>query len=140
MWCKSPRFNRVHLLNPKLLQCSFVKLTADFPKRLTSLYMVFHIGHAPLNKHLHRIGKSESPHCPHCPNIDESVYHILITCLHYRHEHHSLTCALRCNTTSIPFLLSDLEATLHLICFRNAMGQMKATFGEVPLPRAPADK
>ncbi|KAG2335756.1 hypothetical protein BDR05DRAFT_897823, partial [Suillus weaverae] len=73
----------MHHIDPKLLQRSFVKFTADFPKRLTGLFMALRTGHAPLNKHLHRIGKLESPHCPHCANIDETVYHVLITCPQY---------------------------------------------------------
>jgi len=32
LWHKSPRFNRIHRIDPKMLQCSFVKLMADFPK------------------------------------------------------------------------------------------------------------
>jgi hypothetical protein len=32
LWHKSPRFNRIHRIDPKILQRSFVKLTADFPK------------------------------------------------------------------------------------------------------------
>ncbi|KAG2061009.1 hypothetical protein BDR06DRAFT_871542 [Suillus hirtellus] len=59
LWRKSPRYNRMNQLDPKLLHRSFVKLTVDFPKRLTGLYMALRTGHAPLNKHLHRIGKAE---------------------------------------------------------------------------------
>ncbi|KAG2340462.1 hypothetical protein BDR05DRAFT_889759, partial [Suillus weaverae] len=93
--------------------------------------MALRTGHAPLNKHLHRIGKLESPHCPHCANIDETVYHVLITCPQYRRERHSLTCALGRKAMSIPFLLSDPDATPHLIRFINATGRLKDTFGEV---------
>lgn len=32
LWRKSPRYNRMHQLDPKLLQRSFVKLTSTFPK------------------------------------------------------------------------------------------------------------
>jgi hypothetical protein len=66
---------RMNQIDPKLLQRSFEKLTASFPKRFTGLYMSLRTGHAPLNKYLHRIGKAESSQCPHCRQVDETVHH-----------------------------------------------------------------
>jgi hypothetical protein len=140
LWHKSPRFNRMNQIDSKTLQQSFMKLTADFPKKLTGLYMAIHTGHAPLNKHLHHIGKVASSHCPHCKHPEESVLHYLTVCPQYQHEHHIMTCALGCRATSIPFLLSDPDATPHLVHYVNTTGKMKTTFGEVPLPHLPADR
>ncbi|OAX35582.1 hypothetical protein K503DRAFT_696727 [Rhizopogon vinicolor AM-OR11-026] len=125
-------------LDPELLQRSFVKLTATFPKRLTSLYMSLRMGHAPLNKHLHRIGKIESPHCPHCQRIEETVHHFLISCPFYQCERHILVNALGRKAFSISYLLTDPNAT-HLVRYINASGRLKTTFGEVLLPRKPPD-
>jgi ribonuclease HI len=86
LWQKSPRFNRINRIDPKLIDRSFVKLTADFPKRLTGIYMALRTGHAPLRRHLHRLGKEPSPFCPHCPEIEESVHHFLLDCQHYRRQ------------------------------------------------------
>jgi hypothetical protein len=127
-------------IDPKLLQHSFVKLTASFPKRLTGLYMSLRTGHAPLNKYLHRIGKAESLQCPHCHQVDETVHHYLITCPFYRRERHILAGALGRKATSISFLLTDPIATPHLVQFVNASRRMRGTFGEIPLPRKPPDK
>jgi len=41
------------------------------------------LGHAPLNKHLHRIGKAESPLCPHSQHAEETIHHFLISCPFY---------------------------------------------------------
>ncbi|KAG2051098.1 hypothetical protein BDR06DRAFT_959268 [Suillus hirtellus] len=102
--------------------------------------MALRTGHAPLNKHLHRIGKAERPSCPHCRDTEESVFHFLTTCPQYQRERHLMTCALGRNATSLPFLLSDPAATPHLVRYINATGRMRTTFGEVPLPRVPADR
>jgi ribonuclease HI len=75
LWRKSPRYARTNRIDPNLMQRSFIKLAANFPKRLTSLYISLHSQHISLNKHLHRLGKVESPHCAHCPQIDETVHH-----------------------------------------------------------------
>lgn len=48
IWRKSPHYARTNQIDPKLLQHSFVKLTARFPKCLTDVYMVLHTQHAPL--------------------------------------------------------------------------------------------
>jgi hypothetical protein len=137
---KSPQFNHMNQIDPKILQRSFVKLTADFPKRLTGLYMALHTGHAPINQYLHRIGKAASPKCLHCGNIDESVFHYLTICSHYQHECYLVAHALGCRAMSISFLLSDPDAMPHLVQYVNATGRLRSTFGEVPLPCKPADR
>ncbi|KAG2363999.1 hypothetical protein BDR07DRAFT_1280805, partial [Suillus spraguei] len=117
-----------------------VKLTSDFPKKLTRLYMALHTGHASLNKHLHWIGITNRPSCPHCGDIEETVFHFLTICPHYCHECHALIGALGRKATSIPFLLTKPEATPHLVKYINATGRLKTTFGEVRLPRIPANE
>ncbi|KAG2066813.1 hypothetical protein BDR04DRAFT_1029051, partial [Suillus decipiens] len=140
LWRKSPCFNHMNQINPNLLQHSFVKLTADFPKRLTGLYIALRTGHAPLNQHLHCIFKAESPHCPHCRNTEETIFHFLIICPQYQHECHTLINALGHKAMSIPFLLSSLEATPHLVQYVNTTRRMNATFGEVPPPEPPVNR
>ncbi|KAG2070136.1 hypothetical protein BDR04DRAFT_1201169 [Suillus decipiens] len=138
-WCKSPRFNRINHIDPKILQHSFIKLMESFPKRLTSLYIALCSHHIPLCKHLHRIGKEVTPHCPHCPGTEETVPHFLLDCPHYCHERHVLTQTLGCNASSMSFLLSDPSATLHLVHYINATGRLRTALGEVPLPHKPPD-
>lgn len=139
LWCKSPRYNRINRIDPNLLHRSFLKLTANFPKRLTSLYIALRTQHIPLRRYLHRIGKAPSPSCPHCPNVDETVPHYLLDCPHYRRERHALLLALGRDATSLSFLLSDSSATPHLVRFINSTNRLSKTLGEVPLPRKPPD-
>ncbi|KAJ8588234.1 hypothetical protein M405DRAFT_264463 [Rhizopogon salebrosus TDB-379] len=134
MWRKSPRYARTNRIDPNLLQRSFIKLTANFPKRLTSLYMSLRSQHIALNKHLHRIGKIESPHCTHCPQTEETVHHFILDCQHYQRQRHILTCALGRKASSLPYLLSDPDATPHLVRYINGTRRLKATYGEIPLP------
>ncbi|KAG2056082.1 hypothetical protein BDR06DRAFT_1044247 [Suillus hirtellus] len=139
LWNKSPRFNCINRIDPKILQCSFVKLTADFPKCLTGMYMALCTGHAPLCQHLHRIGKEPSPFCAHCPGIEEIVPHFLLDCQNFCRERHTLSEALGCNASSLSYLLKDPNTTPHLTRFINTTGQLRQTFSEVPLPRKPPD-
>ncbi|KAG2030458.1 hypothetical protein BDR03DRAFT_878191, partial [Suillus americanus] len=84
LWRKSPRYNRINRIDPKLLHRSFIKLTVEFPKRLTGLYIALRTQHIPLRRYLHRIGKAPSLSCPYCPNVDETVPHYLLDCQQYR--------------------------------------------------------
>lgn len=138
-WRNSPRFFRFNQIDPHLLQRSFIKLSSSFPKRLTSMYMFLRTGHAPLNKLLHRIRKSDSPHCPHCPDVEETVHHLIFDCPSYLHERHSLRTALGRKASSLSFLLTDSSATPHVVKYINATGRLKAILGEIPLPRTPTN-
>lgn len=136
LWRNSPHFHRFNQLDPQILKCSFVKLTATFPRRLTSLYLFLCTGHAPLNKHLHRIHRAASPFCTHCPHTEETVHHYLTACSHHRRAQHLLIGALGHKATSVQYLLTDPDATPHLVIYVNATGRFRPTLGEVPLPHA----
>ncbi|KAG2063074.1 hypothetical protein BDR04DRAFT_945581, partial [Suillus decipiens] len=52
-------------------------------------------------------------------------------CPQYRRERHVLRCSLGRKASSLPYLLSDPNATPHLVRFINGTGRFKQTFGEV---------
>ena len=37
-------------------------------------------GHIGLNKHLHRINRSDTPNCPYCTDTEETVAHFIGQC------------------------------------------------------------
>ncbi|KAG2059247.1 hypothetical protein BDR06DRAFT_859816, partial [Suillus hirtellus] len=79
-------------------------------------------GHAPLNKHLHCINKTNSSHCSHCPNVEETMHHLIFNCPFYTHKCHSLWAVLGRKASSISFLLTDISTTPHLVKYINATG------------------
>jgi ribonuclease HI len=135
IWQTSPRFERMHRLDPSLLDRSFIKLTSTFPKRLTGILIGLRTGHIALNKHLHRLGKSPSMYCPHCPQTVETVHHYLLACPQYRAERHNLSIALGRQATSPQYLLTNVEATPHLIRFLNNTKRLAPIFGEVSISK-----
>ncbi|KAG2065251.1 hypothetical protein BDR04DRAFT_1033291 [Suillus decipiens] len=120
-------------IDPDILNRSFIKLTKFLPRRATSLLIGLRTGHIPLNRHLHRIKKADTPYCPHCPRITETVHHLLIDCQHYAHARQALFNALGRNASSIQYLLSDQDATQDLVLFINATERLKATYGEISI-------
>lgn len=135
LWTASPRHQRLHGIDPHVLQRSFLKLTSTYSKRLTGLILGLRINHIPLNKHLFRLARTDSPHCPHCPETEESVHHFLFECRQYQREHHALACALGCKATSLPYLLADENAIPHLARYVNATRRLKPTLGEILMPK-----
>ena len=66
------------------------------------------IGHTRLNAHLHRLGMTDTPHCPWCPTQPDTPEHLLLHCPHH-HFHcvallHSLS-ALRLHRPTLADLL-----------------------------------
>ncbi|KAG3230000.1 hypothetical protein P692DRAFT_20702692, partial [Suillus brevipes Sb2] len=114
-----------------ILSRSFVKLVADLPKRLISLYMYFRTRHIALNLHLHRIKRSETPNCPICTNTEESIHHFLFECPQYDRERFILQRKLGRKATSLPYLLTNPKAVEHFLRYVNSTGRLKNTFGDV---------
>jgi hypothetical protein len=134
LWQESPRYALATSIDPRILNGAFISLTQHLPKRHISLMLWLRTRHISLNQHLHRIGKSPSPDCPHCASTPETTQHFLLLCPQYARERHILSNTLKCNATSIPFLLSNVKATSPLIRYVNSTGRLKPTFGEVPPP------
>jgi len=65
-WQQSPRYHRMKAIDPTLPSSAFHKLTAELSRKQAALLIQLRSGHVPLAKHLHCIGKTESPVCPYC--------------------------------------------------------------------------
>ena len=129
-WEKSPRFARAKVIDASMPSPNFMKLANSLPKYQTSIYTQLRTRHAPLNQHLHHIGKTASPHCIACPGREETIYHLLFDCPQYTCECHTLRNTLRCNASSIGFILTSEKATNVLMKYINSTSRFKSTFGE----------
>ena len=65
-WCESPHYQHTSRINPKLPDASFLCLTKEISKAQASVIFQLISEHILLCKHLHRIGKVESPTCALC--------------------------------------------------------------------------
>lgn len=133
-WQTSPHYTHSCHIDPHIIAGLFISLVKHLPKQHISLILWLHTNHISLNYHLHHIGKSPIPDCPHCKGTTETVEYFLLDCPQYVHEHFILANILKCNTTSIPYLLSNTKAINPLINFVNSSGRLKPTFGDIPLP------
>ena len=63
------------------------------------------IGHAALNKHLHKIGLAETAQCPHCGEV-ETIEHFLLDCDQYFDERSIMFISI-CNIIRYPPILTQ---------------------------------
>ena len=113
----------------------YICLISGLNCRQSSILFQLCTGHITLNQHLFHICKSDTPVCPNCQSIIvKSVKHFLINCPFYRCKHHALQQKLRCNASSLSFLLSSPVAVLPVLKFVHATGRFKAHFGKDKIP------
>ena len=67
-------------MDKSMLSKAFLKLVQELPRHKASLLFQLRSGHVPLQAHLHRIKRAESPMCAHCPGSRETVHHFVLLC------------------------------------------------------------
>lgn len=130
-WSKSTRFERLTAIDPKIADCSFVKLARGLPKPCASILTQLRTRHIPLNAHLHRIGKRDLPDCKYCVGVKETTHHYLLDCPRYANQRHTLRRKLGRKANSMTYLLSNPKATKHLIRFVDDTERLRETFGDL---------
>lgn len=120
VWTGSPRFPATSSIDRSLPSRNYLQLIAALPKSAASVLTQLRTGHAPLNRHLHRIGSVDSPTCPSCHQAIESVFHYLIQCPAHARERAPLLRALPGPLSHIAVLLSSPAAIEHLLRYVRA--------------------
>ena len=126
-------------IDDKLPSHSFLMATNHLSRAQASILMQLCTGHIPLNRFLHRIGKTDSPTCPTCRAADETVPHYLLDCLGYAHERHGLAQAVGRNSKSLQHLLGNWRAYKALLIYVGTTGRFKDTYGDLQVFSAQAD-
>ncbi|KAG2346953.1 hypothetical protein BDR05DRAFT_877886, partial [Suillus weaverae] len=112
----------------------FSKLIAELPRRHSSLIFQLCTGHAPLNKHLHRITKVPSPTRQQCHQREDTVYYFLIACPMYARQRHVLQNDLGPQASHLRNLFNNrkyIKLLFHLIASTHRLEQ---NFGDVTPP------
>ena len=134
VWKNSKRYNRVRLTATTLPAKYFTKLVDKLPRKHASVLFQLRSGHAPLRRHLHRIGKAQSPICPACHSAHETVFHFLIKCPAHRNHRVDLFREVGLKRRNIVYLLSNKDAVHPLFRFIHESGRLASVFGGLILP------
>jgi ribonuclease HI len=134
-WTKSPRYEHMKDFEPTAPSKKYLTLVTPLPRKAASILTQLRTGHAPLAKHLHRIGKADSPICPTCRQNDESVQHYILHCT----THHQARQKLRHDTggrdIKIKELLSRPKTMRALFQFVATTQRFQNVYGDIPALR-----
>jgi len=132
-WNRSPRHEKMTHIDPSLPSDKYIKLTSSLNRRQTSILTQLRTGHAPINKHLHRIRNNDTPNCPHttCTGITEDIHHLIFTCPRYTHERYQLTRKIGKMEFSLRKLFADKDTIPHTLNYLNKIGRFKHIYGDV---------
>jgi hypothetical protein len=127
-WQKSPRHERMKRIDPAPPSDKFSKQTSEMLRKHASLLFQLRSGHIPLNKHLHRIQKADSPTCPCCHQHNETVMH----CPAHKNARNEMIRAGGRGARNLSKLLTEPKLFPHLLRFIGHSGRMRTVFGEIP--------
>ena len=128
---KSPRYEHMIRIDPKLPSDSFMKLTSLLTCRQTSILTWLQTNHCPLNKYLKRITKSPTDSCPHCENEKETILHFLLQCPQYDRPRHVLRQKVGPRNMNILFLLASAKAIPNLLTYVEQTSRLTTTLGNI---------
>jgi hypothetical protein len=75
-----PRFTKMKKTDPTAPLNKYIHLITNLPRKIASILSQLRTGHTLLAKHLHHIGKLDSPICPACQQKEETVQHFMLHC------------------------------------------------------------
>ena len=135
-WMTSSRAPAAMRIDPRLPSTAFLRLISPLPRRQASLLVQLRTGHAPLNFHLHRITKADSPSCPQCGHPRETVAHLLLDCPEYEGARARMRFKLGTGATSMQYLLTSPKALPSLFRFLHDTCCFASPYGDLLLPTA----
>ena len=127
-WAKSPRYT--HLQYKDLLTLHSQKYlkyisSGKISRRIASTIFQLRVGHAPLNRYLHRFKKVDSPQCPACGHPKETPEHFLLQCPSYTHERWRIISQRRERPPRLTELLSSTKLLIPLANYIEATERFK---------------
>lgn len=118
---RSPRYAKFRLVDPSnatIASRAYWKLERELPRKLLRILTQLRTGHIPLQKHLHRIKKVESPYCPCCKrDALETVFHYMMKCPAHRVPRERFRRRVAAKNWNIAALLTGWETLKHLFHF-----------------------
>ena len=114
IWKSSPRYANMERLNPKFKCNTFAKITHKLQCEWASLLFQLRVGHVPLNAHLYRLQKIDSPICSSHQQHSETVAHYILHCTAYREVRRTLINKAGRDARNIRKLLSMAGLLPHL--------------------------
>jgi hypothetical protein len=119
-------------MDPKTPSTKYIDLVMPLPRKLASVLSQLRMGHTPLAKHLHHIGKADSPTCPACQQDDETVQHLMLHCQANQAARQKLRNSMGGRDINLTKLFTTTKTLRALFTFITETGRWHSTFGDLP--------
>ena len=129
-WVMLQRYNKMKKTDPTTPSNKYLKLITPLLRKLTSILSQLKTGHVPLAKHLHHIGKADSPTCPACHQAEETTQHFLLHCPAHNAARQSLHNNTGGRSINITKLLTTPKTLCALFLYITQTGRWQNSFGE----------
>jgi hypothetical protein len=133
IWADSTRYKRMKNTDPNTPLGKYVQLITPLPRKLASILTQLRTGHTPLAKHLHHLGKNDSPKCPACQQNDKTIQHLILHCPAHREARQTLRNATGGRNINLTKLFTTKKTLCVLFMFVAATRHLQDTFGELPI-------
>ena len=133
LWKSSQRYERMKKTDPAAPSAKYINLITPLPRKLASILSQLRTGHAPLAKHLHRIGKVDSPICPACQQYEETVQHFMLHCQAHHAARQKLRNSMGGRDVNLTKLFTMAETLRALFIYVAETGRWHSTFGDLPM-------
>lgn len=130
-WEQSPRFPKASKIDPTLPSSSFIKLTINLPRKITSILTQLRTGHVPLQAYLHRVGRADSPTCPLCGEDRETVFHLIHRCSAHTKAREVLRAELGRPAFTLTQLLTNKRALKPLFKYLRKTDRFSDSYGDI---------
>ncbi|KAI0308856.1 hypothetical protein OF83DRAFT_1033724, partial [Amylostereum chailletii] len=105
------------------------KLIEPLTRKQTSILTQLRTGHAPLQSHLHSIGKAEHPNCLLCATGREDVRHYIMRCPKFHEARRRLRRRIGRAADHLEELLTNGAHMDNLFQFINETKRFRTTYG-----------
>lgn len=132
-WKKSTYIQRIYDTDRRLVEGrsdTYIKIIKGMERRHVSILTQLRTGHAPLNRFLHKIGKSETETCPFCEKAPETVKHFLIDCAEWKEQRKPLEYIDSRKSKETRHLLGNEKFIKEVLKFVDRTGRLKKSHGE----------
>jgi hypothetical protein len=110
---------------------TYLTMTTPLPRKAVSILTQIRMGHALLAKHLHHIGKADSPTCPACQQHDKTIEHLILHCPAHHDARQTLHNKVGEENIVIAKLLTMLKTLQALFHFIVMTGHFHSTFEDI---------
>jgi ribonuclease HI len=135
-WSESPRHQNSANIDCSLPSDNFLHIAGQLQRHQASILIQLRTRHIPLNFHLARIKRTDTPDCPHCRSgTRETLLHYILFCPHYDTARSNIRGIIQKEKNAIAFLMGNRRGIPPLLRYIGETKRFHTIFGDVTPPR-----